>query len=279
MKYMTFHSSCSYAGLANLLENYGLDVEDRQIALDMGLPFLFSCEDGVYSAGPMLQTADWFHLFLKPRGLHMTETQVTREEVGRFLRSVPCGMLGLVVAPGRKHAVVYTGICEGKYRFLNNKWKHSPEPELLLLTEDELLTRLNDTAMIATLTETMPQPVVMTTLFQESVRVLHRFKRDLLSFCEEEHSPRELADGRDRLFRAILLDAVTMLDLIGAEQLKTTLLSIQRQFLDALKEGTPQILQNKLSMNALESAVDAYAELIREHMEKNPRQTDGVAIL
>lgn len=28
MKYMTFNSSCSYAGLANMLEKIGIDVED-----------------------------------------------------------------------------------------------------------------------------------------------------------------------------------------------------------------------------------------------------------
>ena len=45
MKYMTFNSSCSYAGLANLLSFYGVDIEDREIALQMGLPFLFDYMD------------------------------------------------------------------------------------------------------------------------------------------------------------------------------------------------------------------------------------------
>lgn len=81
MKYMSFNSSCSYAGLANMLEYYGIETEDRQIALDMGLPFLFSKEENAYSAGPMLQTAEWFHLYLKPRGFRMTETRLQREAV------------------------------------------------------------------------------------------------------------------------------------------------------------------------------------------------------
>ena len=64
MKYMTFNSSCSYAGLANLLSFYGIDTEDRKIALDMDLPFLFDCKDGYYSSGPMLQGGKWFNLYL-----------------------------------------------------------------------------------------------------------------------------------------------------------------------------------------------------------------------
>ena len=58
MKYMTFNSSCAYAGVANLLELEGMEAEDRQIALDMGLPFLFSFQDGAYCSGPMLQTGN-----------------------------------------------------------------------------------------------------------------------------------------------------------------------------------------------------------------------------
>ena len=56
VKYMTFNSSCSYAGVANLLSFYGIDTDDRTIALEMGLPFFFDCEDGCYSSGPMLQS-------------------------------------------------------------------------------------------------------------------------------------------------------------------------------------------------------------------------------
>ena len=40
MKYMTFNSSCTYAGLANMLMERGIDVEDYEIALEMKLPFL-----------------------------------------------------------------------------------------------------------------------------------------------------------------------------------------------------------------------------------------------
>ena len=56
-KYMTFNSSCSYAGLANMLLRYGVDTQDREIAMDMKLPFLFAYEEGEYRAGPMLQGA------------------------------------------------------------------------------------------------------------------------------------------------------------------------------------------------------------------------------
>ena len=79
MVYMTFNSSCSYAGVANMLAQYHFAVDDRTIAMDMRLPYLFTYEDGIYMAGPMLQSADWFNLYLNPVGFHMIETAVSAE--------------------------------------------------------------------------------------------------------------------------------------------------------------------------------------------------------
>ncbi len=48
MKYMTFNASCAYAGLANIPERFGIETEDREIALAMGLPYLFA-KEGEYT--------------------------------------------------------------------------------------------------------------------------------------------------------------------------------------------------------------------------------------
>ena len=94
-KYMTFNSSCSYAGLANMLLRYGVDTQDREIARDMKLPFLFAYEEDEYRAGPMLQGAQWFNLYLHPRGLEMRETEVPAQSVAAYLRRQRTAMLGI----------------------------------------------------------------------------------------------------------------------------------------------------------------------------------------
>ena len=73
MKYMTFNSSCSYTGVANMLAPYGVETDDRTIAQRMMLPYLFAKEDGEYHSGPMLQSAQWFNLYLHPIGYTMEE--------------------------------------------------------------------------------------------------------------------------------------------------------------------------------------------------------------
>lgn len=121
MKYMTFNASCSYAGLANLLDWYGVDVEDRVIALKIELPYLFAREGRRYLSGPMLQGAEWFDLYLHPIGFTFIERRLERAEVCSFLKDHPPAMLGLRVTPESKHAVVYTGGRGGEYCFINNK--------------------------------------------------------------------------------------------------------------------------------------------------------------
>ena len=87
MKYMTFNSSCSYAGIANMLERYGIETDDRSIAVAMNLPFLFSYSNGVYLSGPMLQTAEWFDLYLNPIGYQLIEKAVSADGIDKYLKT------------------------------------------------------------------------------------------------------------------------------------------------------------------------------------------------
>lgn len=263
MKYMTFNASCSYAGVANMLECYDVNVEDREIALGMKLPCLFSFEDGAYCSGPMLQTAEWFNLYLKPRGFFLTEKNLSKEEVCPFLRETRPAMLGLRVSSGGKHAVVYTGTEGDRYRFLNNKHKGSPDPEVICFTQEELLPLIGDSVSVAVLRECPPQPTDLKPYLQKSAGIILQLKQDILAFCGRKQTPQALRAARDTLFRAILLDGVTMLELLGNEEPLQTLKSVQRELLTALKEDKPLTLADRLSMDRLEHAIDTYRELIR----------------
>ena len=107
MKYMTFNSSCAYAGVANMLEQYGVDTDDRSIAMGMKLPYLFS-----------YQNAEWFNLFLIPQGFEMCEIELPAEQVADYLKKQKTAMLGFRMNENNKHAVVYIGSHDGKLVFL-----------------------------------------------------------------------------------------------------------------------------------------------------------------
>lgn len=265
MKYMTFNSSCSYAGIANLLSFYGVDTEDRTIALAMGLPFLFDYEDGRYCSGPMLQGAKWFNLYLKPIGFTMTEKEVDRAQLCDYLRGSQAVMLGIHVSENNKHAVVYTGIQDGKFCMLNNKWAQSDEPDTQLFSEQELLQRVDETATVAVLNKSAIEPVQTEGLAEHSIAVLQSLAKDISAFCSWERSPADIQSSMNTLFRAILLDGITMLDLIGETQISQKLKTVQGQLMDAVKENKPLRLDQRLDMELLNSAITDYISLIRVH--------------
>ena len=138
MKYMTFKSSCSYAGIANMLEQYGIDTSDREIALEMKLPYLFHYQDGVYLSGPMLQSAEWFDIYLNPLGFQLIEKKISAEKIADYLKEQKTAMLGIKMGNEGKHAVVYKGMELNEFVFLNNKRENEEVPCEIRFTEEEL---------------------------------------------------------------------------------------------------------------------------------------------
>lgn len=267
MKYMTFNASCSYAGLANLLSFYGVDTEDRKIALQMRLPYLFAWEDGTCLSGPMLQGAEWFNLYLHPIGFTFVERRLDREEVCACLRDGRNRMLGLRVSPESKHAVVYLGREKERYRFLNNKRKDSPEPEELCLTEEELLARLDGSVTVGALERAERTAVNYRSYLERSVRTFRDLRNQIVSFCGEEQSAPSLRSAMDKWFRPILLDGVTMLELLEETGAAEPLKAVRAQFLKIVRENRSSVLAEELDMERLCAAMAQYEELMIRQME------------
>ena len=269
MKYMTFNSSCSFAGLANLLSFYGMDTEDRDIAFRMHLPYLFACENGGYLSGPILQGAKWFNLYLNPRGFAFSECRHSREEVRAVLRTSSPAMLGIRVSPESKHAVIFMGCQDEKYQFLNNKRQDSPEPETLNLTEGELLARLDESVVVGHLERTDPAAISFRSYLEDSLLVLQNLQTEIQAFCGKEQSAASLMEAMNTLFRPILLDGVTMLELLEEMEIVTALKGVRTQFLELIKGGQAAILADRIYMPLLNGAITQYKALIMKHMEEN----------
>ena len=263
MKYMTFNSACASAGVANMLAGFGVDVQDRDIALGMKLPYLFAEEENAYLAGPMLQSAQWFNLYLHPMGFEMREQFISREEVPEALAKEKTAMLGIRVSPRDKHAVVYTGKDGQDFRFLNNKWAHTDDPGTFLFSQQELLSRLDETVVIATIHPCPKRDVDFAPLLHSSCAVLTELKGKLAEFCETEKTTEALMGAMNTLFRPILLDGITMLELIGQEALAGKLREIQQEFLAAIRARKPVALAKVMQMDVLMEAMNDYIKLIQ----------------
>lgn len=269
MKYMTFNSSCSYAGVANMLEQYGVDMDDRAIAMGMKLPYLFTHEDGVYMAGPMLQSAEWFNLFLNSIGFEMCETEVPAEQVADYLKQQKTAMLGLQVDETSKHAVVYTGIQGEKLVFLNNKWEQDPGPVQLILSHEELLNRIGSSAMVATLQKISPQKIDQYSKFADSISVILQNLAEIKSVCSRRETVGALRSMLNTLFRPLLLDGISMLGLLDEVELADKFSLVQNSFLNALRQDpdTKVLLGDYISIPEFESLVFEYVRLISKEAQ------------
>ncbi len=264
MKYMTFPSSCAFAGVANLLSFAGAECSDREIALEVALPYLFARdEQGGYLGGPMIQTKELFDLFLRPRGFHLAERKVSAADVpGLLLERTPV-MLGLLVAPNQKHAVIYTGQDgEGRYCFLNNRRQDSPEPERLVLTGVALSDRLEQTVTLGWLEPAPPKAAALAPYLAESVQVFQAMRGDLLAFCGTAHTHQELQQALNPLFRPLLLDGISMAALLEERELEQLLSGLQTELLTALRSGQLIPAGALLSVPKLELAMQMYFALL-----------------
>lgn len=271
MVYMTFNSSCSYAGVANMLARHGVTTDDRTIAMGMKLPYLFAYEDGTYIAGPMLQSAEWFNMYLNSIGFRMTETAVPAEQAADYLRHLETAMLGMKLETGGKHAVVYIGNDGGKLLFLNNKRQDDPSPEQLALSEDELTELIEPSCMIATLERIAPKSIDLSEKLRASISVLRKNFLEIQEVCSEEKSVGSLRSMLNTLFRPLLLDGITMLRLIDETELAQQFASVQRSFLTALQQDDDTVitLGDHLSMEDFSAAVEGYVELISAELSRS----------
>ena len=65
------------------------------------------------------------------------------------------------------------------------------------------------------------------------------------------------------LFRPVLLDGITMLELIGQETIAGKLRTVQTEFMSAIRAGKSVVLADVMQMDVLTEAIEAYCLLIR----------------
>lgn len=269
MKYMTFNSGCSYAGVANMLEQYGVDTSDRSIALGIKLPYLFHYCDGAYLSGPMPQSAEWFNLYLNPIGYMLIEEEIPAEKIADYLKSHKTAMLGVKSESASKHAVVYTGTESDYFIFLNNKWEAEEAPNEFLLTADELKQRIEPIVVVATLRQIPEKCVDFTDKLKTSMSILQANLTEILELCSIQETVANLRLKLNTLFRPLFLDGITMLNLIGETALAKEFVTLQQELLSALRQAPQQsiYLKEYLSISKLQESAKMYMELISNIIE------------
>lgn len=262
MKYMHFNSSCSYTALAMLLLKEGIDTEDTIIALEMGLPWIFAKREDCFMAGPMLQGAEWFNLYLNSKGFCMIEELVQKENLLDHLNKHDNCMLGINIPGGReKHAVVFRRF-DGSYHFYNPVREGSGEAINIVFEKDEVLLSTEQNTMVGHL-EKCPKTVVdRHKLFGESISTLRENLLKVNEFCSSVHTEEEYRKAMNNLFRPLFLDGITMLELAGELTLADGFKDLQGAYMMFLRGDKEGKLADQLSLDKLHDLVGQYIQLI-----------------
>ncbi|MCB2291062.1 hypothetical protein LGK97_15100 [Clostridium sp. CS001] len=266
MKYMSFNNSCSYAGIANLLLDYSIDIEDYQVAIETKVPYIFRYDEHWkrYVSGSMLQADRYFNFYLQNLSLQLVGNEFTKESALDFLKKLQCrAMIGLNVSNGRKHAVIYSGVEADKYIFMNNKRKDSQEPDFYRFSFNELLYKMDETVFISYLENRLGGVKIdLTPEIKDSFFYLQEYKENVAGFCSEVQGVDALNKGMSTLFHAFFLDVYSMMVIIGEKQLSEGIGDLRNSYLQAMRLKQPLRLSEYISIEYFKKAIDEYKKII-----------------
>lgn len=234
---MHFNSSCSYCAVTYILSSFGIEVDDTDIALKIGLPYIFVYEKGDYLAGPMLQSSKYFNLFLNPLGLALEEKRVKKGELLSYISNKKNVMLGIKTDFG-KHAVVQVDYTNDIYSFFNPTWEESNQDTIINLPQEELLSRVDEEITIGEIKQSQKKRVNLKSIYSESISTLEKYEKDILDFIDNNDDKEAYQKQLDILFRPLLLDGLSMMGLINNDKIAKTMKEAQTNLLDFIRGKT-----------------------------------------
>lgn len=268
MKYQSFNNSCAYAGLANMLLDYAIDTEDFEIVKAANIPYIFRFNEKQveFMAGSMFQGKKWFDYYLNSVGLEFIEVEIKREEVLDFFDKVShkC-MIGLKIMGTGKHAVIYMGKDNNRFKFLNNKREDSEEVEYYWYDSNELMMRLGDKISIGWI-ERMDESISMDNSHELSMSLkdLERYRETVREFCCKEHDFSTLEKAKGTLFKAFFIEVFSMMEIIKETEIVNEIKKLRNDYITIMKLKSSAVLAEHLSIEDLDKVIVEYMNVIKQ---------------
>lgn len=266
MKYMHFKGSCSYAGIANMLELSGYDTKDYIIANKIKLPYMFDWVDGTYLAGTRLQNKKWFNLFLNQIGFRLVEVKISSTDLVKYLQKNQPIMIG-IKSHESKHAVIYYMHDKHDFYFINNKFENEQCPELIKMSATKLMSCVPKILTIGYLEKCDVENVDIISQLIHSAKTLEKMHGDLFSYCSTFRSKEDILNCRENLFRALFLEAPIMYQLEDNEYLYESLLKLQHSLMHALSRENDILLSDYIDMKLLNETIKSILNTINNLIE------------
>lgn len=269
MKYMTFNNSCFFTALANLLEDYNINIEDKDIIKDSYIPYVFAynSDDYSYHTGYQCQQRKWINNYLGKFGLLFQEKKYKSENLIKDKLNMiddltkfnqKCIISLKVIEDNRWHATIFIGVFKNKYRFMNMVYKDSNQQEYFDFAKEELVDKVADAVQFGWIEKTDDDYTLdFKNVKKYSLLVLDRYQSELIEFCNRYTTYDERVIAKDRLFRPLLISYLTVFEIIGEIEIVSLLKLLQSDYIKIFKIKEEVRINRYLDMNVLTSVIDS----------------------
>jgi hypothetical protein len=274
-----------WAALGTMLEAFGVDAGDRELAIEAALPgSLARDDDGWWIAGPCIQDTERINL-----ALARWDLEFIRDEPNDLPRSAALVRFGApamtsIATPRENHAIVFTGVEGGLFTFSYTKWAHSEEPESIAISADEVDSRLVPAVAPGRIAKapdrrgrlwSAPRKAA---LLEAARADIDRYESEFLAALDAPIDARGLADRRDGFFRALLLDERSMQAIVGDDAAADRVARVLDGFMRALRAEGEFTLGAYIEKDDARIAFDDWRLLNRKAIESLDSLTAASAV-
>lgn len=270
MKFMTFNSSCTYCCLANMLLDFNIDIEDYQIVIGIGLPYIIMYDDKSMSflCGSSLQDKNIFNLYLEPKGLLFIDELLERKKAMQKMKTSKKKYIIGLNNGKQKHAHVFLRYDGSNFLFLNPHRINDGETDYLILNEHQLSKMLDDELFIGHIVKTSIKKERDYFLHRNSINVLDSYKIKIQQFSFKKQSIEDIKNNREPLLRAFAIDLLSMMEIIEDDELLILLKQFQKDCLALFKVNENTIPSEIIDLNNFFLIIDLYKERINYYIRK-----------
>lgn len=271
-KYQTFNSSCAYTGIANLLLRYGINVEDREIILGSNAAFqlLYNEKSNTFLAGYKVQGQEWFNFYLNTIGFNYCEVDCTISEyISRLNNNIQTHMIGFWLNEIERHVVIFEGFENLQYKYMNNKKRDSIEEDYLYFNNNDLI-KINKEIVKYGYLEKMEKSYnsFNKILFDKTIVNIEKYQKLLNDNINIVKSTKMHLEERDSIYRTLLLDIQSMLDIMGYYDISDKIIQMRNKYLNALKGKNDFAIQEYFTMSEIEIVLNQYKEIVKDRIKK-----------
>jgi len=243
--------------LRTLLTLQGMDTTGFDILQSMEAPYLFLRRNGRYLAGSAFFCPEGLVLYLRPKGLQLTEHQLTHKSLRPLLkRQSP-----LLLLPKDQALLII--------RYEENRvtlYEASAAPEKQTITFPTLLRKLPESFCALALDACPPEDVPLIPLLCESVRTLADYRRELTA-ARALTVTREDMRILHPLFRPLMVDLPQIAHLYPDPDLAQLLIELANIYRHLFIIGEREVqLRDRLPLGMMNRATLWLQELIIDRL-------------